>query len=75
MKVMMMEQVKPFVKCVDYWPGQIPAEKLEIYKAMIAEGQIRKHQVLYNRSTGSTTVEYYAIAPHEWILEQMRKRV
>ena len=69
-----MEQIKPFIKCVDFWPGQIPPEKLQIYKEMIQEGQIRKHHVIYNREAGSTTVEYYAIAPHEWILEEMRKR-
>jgi hypothetical protein len=69
-----MTQIKPFIKCVDFWPGQIPPEKLQIYKAMIKEGQIIKHQVLYNQLTGSTTVEYFSIAPHEWILQQMRQR-
>ena len=69
-----MEQIKPFIKCVDFWPGQIPPEKLQIYKEMIQEGQIKKHSVIYNRSTGSTTVEYSAIAPHEWMIQNMRQR-
>ena len=69
-----MTQIKPLIKCVDYWPGQIPPEKLKIYKEMIREGQIRKHSVIYNRSTGSVTVEYSAIAPHEWMLQQMAER-
>ena len=69
-----MERVRPFVKCIDYWPEKIPPEKLEAYQQMIQEGQIRKHHVIYNREAGSTTIEYYAIAPHEWILEEMRKR-
>lgn len=69
-----MTEVKPFIKCVDFWPVQIPPEKLMVYKQLISEGQIRKHHVIYNRRTGSTTVEYYAIAPHEWILEEMRRR-
>ena len=69
-----MTQIKPFIKCVDYWPGQIPPKKLQIYKEMIKEGQIKKHQVLYNQRTDSTTVEYSSIAPHEWILQQMRQR-
>ena len=69
-----MEQIKPFIKCTDFWPGQIPPEKLQIYKDMIKEGQILKHSVIYNRSTGSVTVEYSAIAPHEWILQQMKQR-
>jgi len=69
-----MTQVKPFIKCVDYWPGHIPPEKLAIYKQLIEEGQIRKHHVLYNRQIGSTVVEYYSIAPHEWIREEMKRR-
>ncbi len=70
-----MEKIKPFVRCVDYWPDHIPPEKLEAYQRLIAEGQIQKHHVIYNRLTGSTTVEYYAIMPHEWIREELRKAV
>ena len=69
-----MEKIEPMIKCVDFWPGQIPPEKLQIYKEMIQEGQIKKHSVIYNRSTGSVTVEYSAIAPHEWMIQQMRQR-
>ena len=69
-----MTKVKPFIKCVDCWPVQIPPEKLQIYKQLIEEGQIRKHHVVFNQKTGSTTVEYYSIAPHEWILDEMRRR-
>ena len=69
-----MEKIKPFIKCVDYWPCHIPPEKLAAYKQLIEEGQIRKHHVIYERGTGRTVVEYYAIAPHEWILEELRRR-
>ena len=69
-----MTQVKPFVKCVDYWPKHIPPEKLDAYKQLIEEGQIRKHHVIYDKQAGSTTVEYYAIAPHEWIMDELRRR-
>ena len=69
-----MTQIKPFVKCVDYWPEHIPDKKLVAYKQLIDEGQIQKHHVIYDRETGSTTVEYYAIAPHEWILDELRRR-
>lgn len=69
-----MTEVKPFIKCVDFWPEEIPPEKLAAYKQMIKEGQIRKHHVLYNQRTGSTTVEYYATIPHEWIREELAKR-
>ncbi len=69
-----MTEMKPFIKCVDFWPGQIPENRLKIYKEMISEGQIMKHHVIFNQQTGSTTVEYSSIAPHEWILEQMKAR-
>ena len=69
-----MTEVKPFIKCVDYWPCHIPPEKLAAYKQLIEEGQIRKHHVIVNRGAGSTTVEYYATIPHEWILEELAKR-
>ena len=48
---------------------------MQIYKDMIAEGQIRNHHVIVNRRTNATTVEYYAIAPHEWIRQEMAKRL
>lgn len=69
-----MTQIKPFIKCVDYWPEHIPDKKLAAYKQLIDEGQIQKHHVIYDRENGSTTVEYYAIAPHEWILDELRRR-
>ena len=70
-----MTQVKPFIKCIDFWPDGIPDRNLQIYKDMIAEGQIRKHNVIVNKRTHATTVEYYAIAPHEWILQEMARRL
>ena len=69
-----MTQVKPFIKCVDFWPDRIPKDKLEAYRQLIAEEQIRKHEVVYNRETGSVTVEYYSTVPHEWILEELSRR-
>ena len=58
----------------DVWKMHIPDNKLDAYKSMIDDGHIQKHRVIYDRSTGSTTVEYYAIAPHEWILDELKKR-
>ena len=60
--------------CKDIWNRRIHPKKLNAYKQLIEEGQIRNHHVIYNQRTGSTTVEYYAIAPHEWILEELKKR-
>ena len=69
-----MEKVEPFIKCVDYWPCEIQDNKLAAYKKLIAEGLIRKQSVIYNRQTGSTTIEYYSTVPHEWILEELKGR-
>lgn len=69
-----MTQVKPFIKCIDYWPGEIQPEKLAAYKQLIDEGQITKPHVIYSKRSGSTAVEYDAIAPHEWILEELARR-
>ena len=71
---MNMTEVKPFIQCIDYWPFEIPPNKLSAYRQLIAEGQIRKHHVVYNRTTGSTTIEYYSTIPHEWIREELAKR-
>ena len=69
-----MTKVKPFIKCVDFWPEHIPPEKLAAYNQLIREDQILKPHVLVNTSSGATTVEYLAIAPHEWILEELKRR-
>ena len=70
-----MTEVKPFIKCIDFWPDGIPERKQQIYKDMIAEGQIRNHHVIVNQRTGSTTVEYYSTIPHEWIRQEMAARL
>ena len=70
-----MTEVKPFIRCIDYWPNHILPEELTAYKQLIDEGQIMKHEVIYNRQSGSTTVEYYSTVPHEWILDELKKRV
>ena len=70
-----MTSINPFIKCTDFWPGKIPPEKLAVYKEMVDEKQITKPHIVYNRISGATCVEYYSIAPHEWIREEMRRRV
>ena len=69
-----MTEVKPFIKCVDYWPTQMPQRSMRAYKQMVSEGQILGHHVTYNRTTGTTLVEYYANQPHEWIRSELKRR-
>lgn len=66
--------VKPFIKCVDYWPREIPPSCLRAYRALIDEGQILEHNYVYNTTTHAVTLEYYAAMPHEWVLDELRKR-
>jgi hypothetical protein len=70
-----MSEVAPFIRCVDYWPGQIPPDKLKAYKLMLQSGIILKQHVIYNRETHSTTVEYLSTIPHEWVKEELKKAV
>lgn len=70
-----MNKIQPFITCVDYWPTQIPPEKLKTYKQIIAEGQITEPSIVYNTKTGATCVQYCSIVPHEWIKEEMMRRV
>ncbi len=58
----------------DTWKKHIPSEKLKAYKQLINEGRIMKHHVIYDKKTKVTTVEYSAIAPHEWILSELKRR-
>ena len=68
-----MTEVKPFIKCIDYWENRIPRRKLAAYKELINTGMIREHHVLVNQRTGSTVVSYSSTVPHEWILEELKK--
>ena len=71
-----MERAEPSIPCVDYWPPEtLTSDKLYAYAQIIAEKQITRPRVLYCKSTRSTTVEYLAAVPHEWILEELSKRV
>lgn len=58
----------------DVWKMHIPDNKLDAYKSMIDDEQIRVRQVTYERTTGITTVEYHADMPQEWIRDELKKR-
>ena len=62
------------MKCRDDWIVHIPHNKLMAYADMIDKGLIRNVHVVYVRSTGRTLVEYDADHPHEWVIEELKKR-
>ena len=74
MTTMEESKIKPFIPCNDYWPVQIPQEKMNAYKELIAEGQISDLHIIYNTNTGATCIEYRSIAPHEWIRKELMRR-
>ena len=59
---------------LDTWKRQIPQEKLEAYKQLIDEDQIKMLLVIYDRQTKVTTVEYDSTLPHEQILKELKRR-
>lgn len=69
-----MTEVKPFIKCVDYWPGRIPGECMNAYRALIGEGQITNQKIVYSRGVGTVVVSYDSNQPHEWIRQELRAR-
>ena len=69
-----MKKISPFIKCVDYWPIQIPSECLDAYAEMIREGQITDQKVIYNHTTETVVIEYMSNQPHEWIRQELKKR-
>ena len=60
--------------CKDTWKRHIPNDKLSAYKQMIDEEMITDPHVVYEKSTGITTIEYESDNPHEWILEELKGR-
>ena len=60
--------------CKDTWTRWIPPNKLAAYRQLIDEGLISIRQVIYDRASGMTTVEYDTESPHEQIREELRKR-
>lgn len=59
----------------DKWKFYIPNIKLEVYKQMIAEGLIRNPHVTFIRNLGMTIIGYESDYPHEWIKQEMAKRL
>lgn len=58
----------------DTWKRHIPPEKLKAYRSLIDSGEIQVQRVAYAREQKVTVVEYDAISPHEWVLEELKKR-
>lgn len=58
----------------DTWKEHISPVKLAAYRQLIDIGLIKNPKVTYNRTTKITTVEYAADHPHEWILQELKKR-
>jgi hypothetical protein len=58
----------------DVWPVHIPDNKLDAYRELIDEGQIRDVHVTYHCATGITTVKYRADMTQDEIRQELRRR-
>jgi len=71
-----MEVAKPSIPCVDYWPdGTLDEKRKQAYKFAECTGEIKIGKVIYNRRDKSITFHYLANAPHEWMIDQLKKYV
>lgn len=70
------EIVKPFMFYADVWQRKrFDKVRMQAYKQMETEGQIQVIKVTFSKSDQLVVMEYKTIAPHEWILDQLKERV
>ena len=65
----------PHIPCADYWPGEIPKEKLLVYRQLLDEGQLSALQVIYNQRVSSFLITYLANQPHIWVRDTLAQRL
>ncbi len=71
-----MEIAKPSISCIDFWPdGTLDEKRKHAYKHAEDTGEIKIEKIIYKRSDKSITFHYLAIAPHEWIIDQLIRYV
>jgi len=65
---------KPTIVCCDLWPpGALTEDKRNAYRAAAGNGEIRVRRVVYHKTSGYITVEYWSALPHAWTLDRLRQ--
>jgi hypothetical protein len=68
--------VKPDMFYADVWPRQsLDKERMQAYKEMELEGQIQILKITYSKQNQIVVIEYRSAIPHEWVLDDLRKRI
>ena len=70
------EIVKPIMFFADVWPrDSMDQTRMQAYKQLESENQIRVTKVTYNKPTELLVIEYKSTIPHEWVIDELKKRV
>lgn len=68
--------VKPFIFYADVWKrNMLNHSKMQAYKQMELEEQIQVIKITFSRTAQLVVIEYKTTMPHEWVLEELKKRV
>lgn len=68
--------VRPMLPYADVWRREkLDSARMNAYRTMEAEGQLKLGKITYNRSEGLVVIEYRTTIPHEWVLQELKKLV
>ena len=68
--------ISPSMPFADVWKREhLDKVRMDAYHQLEAENQIWLDKITFDKTTGIVVVEYRATVPHEWILDELKKRV
>ena len=69
-------KVKPFMFYADVWRREkFDKNRMAAYKVMENEKQIEVLKITYSKADGMVVIEYRSAMPHEWVIEELKKRL
>ena len=68
--------VEPILPYADvWWRNDLDQTRMDAYTQLEKEGQLKIEKITFNKEQAMVVVEYRTTIPHEWILEELKKRV
>jgi len=68
--------IKPFMFYADVWKrSAFDQPRMQAYKQLESENQIQIMKVTFSKATQMVVIEYKANMPHEWVIDELKKRV
>ena len=58
-----------------WWRNDLDKTRMDAYAELEKEGQLKINKITYNKENEMVIVEYRTTIPHEWILEELKRRV